>query len=92
MRLWFWGWAITAVAIASASALVRDRESAPFALGAACAAALEAAGAGVASEWIAFVVVSAATFLAFNRRRRLRRHGYTGAGRHSAGRAGDLGD
>lgn len=91
MRLWLWGWVIVAVAIAVVSALARDRASAPFALGAACAAALEAAGGSPAAEWIAFAVVSGAVFLAFNRRRRPRRHGYTSAGRHGAGRADGVG-
>lgn len=91
MRLWFWGWLVAAVSIAVASALVRDRASAPFALGAACAAALEAVGGDPAAEWIAFAVVSSVAFVAVNRRRHRRRHGYTGAGRHSVGRSGDAG-
>lgn len=88
MRLWFWGWMVVAVSIAVVSAIARDRASAPFAFGAACAAGLEAAGAGPAAEWIAFVVASSVLFLAVNRRRHRRRHAYTGAGRHSAGRTG----
>jgi len=89
VRLWFWGWLIVAISIAAASALARDRASAPFALGAACAAALEAAGGDPAAEWIAFIVISSVAFVAVNRRRHRRRHGYTGTGRHSVGRAAD---
>lgn len=91
MRLWFWGWVIVAAAIAVASALARDRASAPFAVGAACAAALEAAGGNPGAEWIVFVVVSSGVFLAVNRRRHVRRHGPTRAGRHSAGKADEAG-
>ena len=91
MRLWFWGWVVVAVSIAVASALARDRASAPFALGATCAAALEAAGGSPGAEWIAFVSVSSVVFLAVNRRRHRRRHGYTGAGRHSVGRTDSSG-
>lgn len=82
MRLWFWGWVVVAVAIAAASALARDRASAPFAFGAACAAAIEAAGGSPAAGWIAFVGISSALFIAVNRRRR--RHRHVATGRHSA--------
>ena len=67
MSLWFWGWLISAAAIAVVSAVGRDRASAPFAVGAACAAALEAAGLTPAVQWIAFATVSAVVFVAANR-------------------------
>ncbi len=89
MRVWFWGWVIVAAGIALASALARDRSSAPFAAGAACAAVLEAAGGTPAAEWLAFVGVSVVVYVAFNSRRHRRRHGWTGAGRHSPGRTTD---
>ena len=82
MHLWFWGWLIAAVAIALVSAVVRDRASAPFALGAGIAAALDAAGLPPAAQWIAFVGVSAAVFLVFNQQRHRRRHDRRGLGRH----------
>lgn len=81
MRLWFWGWVVVAASIAVVSALARDRASAPFALGAACAAALEAAGGSPGAEWITFVVISSAAFLAVNRRTTRRRHGRKGTRR-----------
>ncbi|HEY5516865.1 MAG TPA: hypothetical protein VIL15_01215 [Coriobacteriia bacterium] len=89
MRLWFWAWTIVAVGIAAASVLARDRSSAPFAVGAACAAALEAARATPGAEWIAFVGVSSVVFVAVNRRRHRPRHARTGAGRHNPGRTGE---
>jgi membrane protein implicated in regulation of membrane protease activity len=89
VRVWFWAWAIAAVGIAVASVLARDRASAPFAVGAACAAALEAAGGTPGAEWIAFIVVSSVVFIAVNRRRHHRKHAWTGAGRHSVGHTGD---
>jgi membrane protein implicated in regulation of membrane protease activity len=82
VRLWFWGWLIAAAAIALVSAAARDRSSAPFALGAACAAALEAAGLPPATQWLAFVGVSAAVFVVFNQHRYRRRHDSRGLGRH----------
>lgn len=85
MRLWFWAWSIVAVGIAVATALARDRSSAPFAVGAACAAAIEAAGGTPGAEWIAFLGVSSAVFVAVNRKRHRPRHAWTDAGRHSPG-------
>lgn len=89
MRVWFWAWVIVAAGIAGASAIARDRASAPFAVGAACAAVIEATGGSPAVEWIAFAGVSSIVFLAVNRKRHRRRHGWTGAGRHSIGHTGD---
>lgn len=89
MRLWFWGWLIAAAGIALASAVARDRASAPFAVGAACAAGLEAVGGTPQGEWIAFAVVSTVVFVAVNGRRYRRRHGWTGAGRRSPGHTAD---
>jgi membrane protein implicated in regulation of membrane protease activity len=89
VRLWFWAWLLVAAGIAVGSAIARDRASAPFAVGAACAAALEAAGGSPGAEWLVFAGVSSVVFVAVNRRPHRRRHGYTGAGRHSAGRIED---
>lgn len=89
MRVWFWAWVIVGVGIAAASAAARDRASAPFAVGAIGAAALEALGGTPAAEWLVFAGVSSAVFVALNRRRHRRRHGWTGSGRHSVGRAQD---
>ena len=85
MRLWFWAWMIVAAGIAVGSVAARDRASAPFAVGAICAAALEAAGGTPGAEWLAFAGVSSVAFVALNRRHHRRRHGWTGAGRHSVG-------
>ena len=89
MRLWFWAWVVVAIGIAVGSAAARDRASAPFAVGAVCAAAVEAAGGTPAAEWLVFAGVSSVVFVALNRRRHRRRHGWTGGGRHSVGRAQD---
>jgi membrane protein implicated in regulation of membrane protease activity len=75
VRVWFWGWLVACVALAVASAVARDRASAPFAVGAAAAAALEALGASPALEWAAFALVSAALYVAVNRRRYRGKHG-----------------
>jgi membrane protein implicated in regulation of membrane protease activity len=89
LRVWFWAWLVVAAGIAVASAVARVRASAPFAVGAACAAALEAAGGTPGAEWLVFAGVSSVVFIAVNRKRHRRRHGWTGAGRHSAGHTGD---
>ncbi len=67
MRIWFWAWVVVAVAIAVVSALARDRYSAPWAAGAACAAALEAVRSDPLWQWVAFLVVSMIVFVALNR-------------------------
>jgi membrane protein implicated in regulation of membrane protease activity len=87
VRLWFWAWVIVAAGIAAGSALARDRSSAPFAVGAACAAALEAAGGTPGVEWLVFAGVSSVVFVAVNRKRHRRRHARTGGRRHGAGEA-----
>jgi membrane protein implicated in regulation of membrane protease activity len=84
VRLWFWGWLVTAGAIALVSALRRDRTTAPFALGAACAAALEAARISPDMQWYAFIGVSAVLFVALNRHSYRARHSGAGLGRHHA--------
>jgi len=89
VRLWFWGWLVAAVAIAVVSAAVRDRSSAPFAVGAAVAAALEAARIDPGMQWLAFAGVSIAVFIAVNRRRYRARHSVRAVGRHGARTAGD---
>lgn len=87
MRLWFWGWLIVALSIAAVSAIARDRASAPFAIGAATAALVEAFHGSPGWEWIAFLGVSCVVFVAFNRDRYRARHSADGAGRHSTSRA-----
>jgi membrane protein implicated in regulation of membrane protease activity len=85
VRIWFWAWVIAAAAIAAVSALARDRFSAPWAAGAASAAALEAMGIDPSWQWIAFLFISGAIFVAVNRVRYAGRHirGGSGGGNHS---------
>ena len=85
MRIWFWGWLVAAVAIATVSALLRDRASFPFAIGAALAAALEAVGAGPATEWLAFIAASSIVFAVANYVRYRARHQRRGLSRHGVG-------
>jgi membrane protein implicated in regulation of membrane protease activity len=84
VRLWFWGWLVAAGAIALVSAMRRDRTTAPFAVGAACAAALEAARISPDMQWYAFIGVSAVLFVAVNSRRYRPRHSGGELGRHHA--------
>lgn len=84
MRLWFWGWLIAAAAIALVSAVARDRASAPFALGALCAAGLEALGISPGAQWIAFACVSMVVFAVTNRAWYRPRHAGRRLGRHGA--------
>lgn len=84
MHLWFWGWLVTAFAIAIVCVVIRDRAAVPFALGAALAAAFDAAGAGPVAQWVAFVGLSFAAFIVVNRLRRRPRHLRRGLGRHGA--------
>jgi membrane protein implicated in regulation of membrane protease activity len=91
MHIWFWAWLLVAGVIAVVAALTRDRFSAPWAVGAAAAAGLEAAGASPGWQWAAFLVLSSAVFVAVNRIRYVGRHtrdrsGRTGPGRHASGR------
>jgi membrane protein implicated in regulation of membrane protease activity len=78
VRDWFWAWLIAAVVIAVVSAITRDRYTAPWAVGAGAAAGLEALRVHPGWQWLAFLALSAAVFLAANRRRRYR-------GRHARG-------
>jgi membrane protein implicated in regulation of membrane protease activity len=89
MRLWFWGWLIAAIAILVVSAVFRDRASAPFALGAGCAAALEAAGFPPSAQWLAFAIVSAVVFVIANRAWYRPRHDRRGLRRQAGRSAGD---
>jgi membrane protein implicated in regulation of membrane protease activity len=91
VRLWFWGWLVVAVAIAFVSAATRDRASVPFAAGAVAAALVEALFGSPGWEWIAFVAVSSALFVAVNRRPgyRPRHTPGGGVGRHSPSRRSD---
>jgi membrane protein implicated in regulation of membrane protease activity len=84
VRLWFWGWLVVAGSIALISVLLRDRGSAPFAVGASIAALTEALGGSPGWEWVAFIVVSSVLFVALNRHRYRSRHAAAGVGRHSA--------
>jgi membrane protein implicated in regulation of membrane protease activity len=87
VRLWFWGWLVVAVSIAAISAIARDRASAPFAIGAAAAALIEAFHGSPGWEWIAFLGVSSVAFLTLNHTRYRARHADSGAGRHSTSHA-----
>lgn len=89
VRLWFWGWLIAAAVIALVSALARDRASAPFAVGAVSAAALEAFGVAPGAQWIAFAGVSTIVFAVTNRAWYHPRHTTGGLGRHGAHRTDD---
>jgi membrane protein implicated in regulation of membrane protease activity len=89
VRIWFWGWLTAAAAIAAVSALLRDRASFPFAIGAGLAAALEAAGADPALEWLVFAGVSFIVFAVANSSRYKPRHLRHGLSRHDAGAAED---
>jgi membrane protein implicated in regulation of membrane protease activity len=84
VRLWFWGWLIAAAAIAIVSAAARDRASAPFALGALTAAALEAFGISPGAQWIAFAGVSMVVFAVTNRAWYRPKHGSRRLGRHGS--------
>jgi membrane protein implicated in regulation of membrane protease activity len=78
VRDWFWAWLIAAVVIAAVSAITRDRYTAPWAVGAGTAAALEAFRVRPGWQWIAFLVVSGAVFIAVNGRGRYKgRHART---------------
>jgi len=70
VRIWFWAWLIVAVLVAVVAAVMRDRFSAPWAAGAACAAGLEVLHADPAWQWLAFLVVSSALFVVLNQRPR----------------------
>jgi membrane protein implicated in regulation of membrane protease activity len=87
MQVWFWGWVVTAVAAGLLAALARDRTAAPFAVGAASAAAIEAVWGQPAWEWIAFLAVSVVLFIALNRRWYRPKHGHDPHGRHSRSHA-----
>jgi len=63
---WQWLWVIAAVVLAGGEMTTAGSFFLlPFALGAVAAAVLAFFGVSVALEWIAFIVVSAATFAAF---------------------------
>jgi membrane protein implicated in regulation of membrane protease activity len=91
MHIWFWAWLLVAAVIAIVAALTRDRFSAPWAVGAAAAAGLVAAGVSPGWQWAAFLLLSSAVFVAVNRIRYAGRHARdrsrrTGQGRHAPGR------
>ncbi len=92
MRIWFWAWVLVAVVIAVVTAVTRDRYGAPWAAGAAVAAALEAGRADPAWQWAAFLLVSASISVAVNRARYAGKHARgrsePGPGRHARGGRG----
>jgi membrane protein implicated in regulation of membrane protease activity len=74
----FWAWTIVTVVIAAVALLTRDRYTAPWAAGAACATLLEGLRVDPRWGWAAFLVVSSVLFVIFNVRR----------GKHSRGSRG----
>ncbi|HEX9094283.1 MAG TPA: hypothetical protein VF902_09905 [Coriobacteriia bacterium] len=70
MRIWFWAWLLVAVLVAAVSAVFKDRFSAPWAAGAACAAGLEALRVAPGWQWGAFLGMSAVVFVLLNWRPR----------------------
>jgi membrane protein implicated in regulation of membrane protease activity len=86
VRIWFWAWVIVAAVIAAVAAVTRDRYSAPWAVGAAAAAALEAATISPGWQWGAFLLVSASVFVAVNRARYSGRHARGNTERPEPGR------
>jgi membrane protein implicated in regulation of membrane protease activity len=88
----FWAWTIVTVAIAVVSVLTRDRYTAPWAAGAACATLLEGLHVDPRWGWAAFLIVSSALFVIFNVRRgkHSRGGGAVAAGRD--GRRDETGD
>lgn len=84
-EFWRWVWLVTAVTFAVGEmAIAGSFFLAPFALGAAVAAALAFAGVPVSVEWLAFAVVSTAALVALRPlARRLDREGpVLGIGSH----------
>ena len=73
MSVVFWAWIATAVLLALCEAVTGGLYIIPWALGAAVAAALEAAGISTGWQWLAFVGVSSVVMVAVQRARLRRR-------------------
>lgn len=67
MHLWFWAWVTLAVLFALAESINGGLLVLPWSLGAATAATLDALGAPMPWQWIAFVGVSSALLVAAQR-------------------------
>lgn len=72
MNPWFWSWVAVAVASALGEAVTGGLFVLPWAIGAALAAILDALGAGLGWEWLAFIGVSS-VLLVVAQRVKLRR-------------------
>lgn len=80
MQIWFWAWLLLAALFAVMELFDREYYTLPWAFGSASAALLEALGASVAWEWMAFVGVSGGVLVGVQRfrapgRRSLKRKG-----------------
>ncbi len=67
MHIWVWVWVMLAVILVGAEILSPGWYYLPWAIGSALAAALEFAGAPVAWQWAAFVVVSSVVLVVAQR-------------------------
>lgn len=67
MQLWFWAWVTLAVLFALAESITGGLLVLPWAFGAAAAAALEAFGAPIGWQWLAFVGLSSVLVVAAQR-------------------------
>ena len=67
MHPWIWAWVAIAVLLALGEAVTGGFVVMPWAIGAAVAAALDAAGAGAGVQWLAFVAVSSAVLVVAQR-------------------------
>jgi len=67
MNLWFWAWVALAVIFAISESVTGGLLVLPWAFGAAAAAVLEALGAPIEWQWIAFVVLSCVLLVAGQR-------------------------
>lgn len=74
----FWAWVIATAGIGVISAATKDRYTAPWAVGCAAAAVLEALRVAPGWQWGAMLAASSIVFVAVNRVPRYR-------GRHSKG-------
>ena len=67
MHLWFWSWVILALVCLVSEAVTGGYLVIPWALGAGTAALLDALGAAIGWQWIAFVGVSSVLLVAGQR-------------------------
>lgn len=67
MHLWFWAWIALAVVFAIAESVNGGLLVIPWSFGAAAAAGLDALGASISWQWIAFLLVSSGLLVAGQR-------------------------